>query len=167
MELPVRKSPRLKGYDYSLCGSYSLTICTYHHQQLLGNIFYDNQGNAIELSEIGLIVQNTLEGFNKRFPDFEIIKYSIMPNHIHILLKKLCCESNQARTISDFFCAFKSLATKEIRLKHPGIKIWKESFHDHIIRDERDFARHWNYIEQNVNNWQKDKFYKKKEESSS
>ncbi len=167
MKLPVRKSPRLKTYDYSLCGAYFLTICTYHHQQLLGNIVFDNQGNAIELSEIGLIVQNTLEGSNKRFPDFEIIKYSIMPNHIHILLEKLYCDSNQTRTISDFVCAFKSLATKEIRLKHPGIKIWKKSFHDHIIRDERDFARHWNYIEQNVNNWQKDIFYKKKEEYSS
>jgi REP element-mobilizing transposase RayT len=165
MERPVRKSPRLKGYDYSLYGAYFLTICTYHHQHLLGKIIVDHHGNSFDFSDIGLIVQKTLEGLAKRFPEFEIIKYSMMPNHLHILVAKLDSGTNQARTVSDFVCALKSLVTKEIHLNHPGMKIWKESFHDHIIRDERDFVAHWDYIDQNVNNWQKDEFFQKKEDS--
>ena len=162
MERPVRKSPRLKDYDYSLCGAYSLTICTYHHQHLLGKIDFDKQGNSINLSDNGLIVQQTLEGLSERFPEFEIINYSIMPNHIHILVVKGDSDGEKGRTVSDYVCAFKSLATKVIRLNHPGMRIWKESFHDHIIRDERDLVKHWDYIEQNANNWQKDEFFDKK-----
>ncbi len=162
MERPVRKSARLKDYDYSLSGAYSLTICTYHHQHLLGKIDANPKGISIELSAIGLIIQKTIERLPERFPEFEIIKYSIMPNHLHILIIKSDSSSHQDRTASDFVCALKSLATKEIRVNHPGMKIWQESFHDHIIRNEMDLAKHWDYIDQNVSNWQKDEFFNKK-----
>ena len=81
-----------------------------------------------------------------------------MPNHVHILVIKHGVGSS---SVSDVVCALKSLATKEIRLKHPGMKVWKESFHDHIIRNERDLIRHWDYIDQNINNWAKDRFFVK------
>jgi len=155
MERPVRKSPRLKNYDYSSCGAYSLTICAQH---LFGKIRFDPCGNTIELSDLGLIIQSTLEGLSIRYPDFEIIKYAIMPNHVHILVIKHGVGSS---SVSNVVCALKSLATKEIRLKHPGMKVWKESFHDHIIRNERDLIRHWDYIDQNINNWAKDRFFVK------
>lgn len=165
MERPVRKSPRLKNYDYSLCGAYSLTICTYNHQHLLGKIELDQHGNIIKLSEIGLIVQKALDGLTECFPEFEIVKYSIMPNHLHILVLKVDSDGYKGRTVSDCVCAFKSLATREVRSQHPGKRIWKESFHDHIIRNERDLAKHWDYIEQNLNNWKKDEFFNKKEQT--
>ena len=158
MERPVRKSPRLKNYDYLSCGAYSLTICAHHHQHLFGRIQFDPCGNTIELSDLGLIILSTLEGLSIRYPDFEIIKYAIMPNHVHILVIKHGVGSS---SVSDVVCALKSLATKEIRLKHPGMKVWKESFHDHIIRNERDLIRHWDYIDQNINNWAKDRFFVK------
>ena len=166
MEKPVRKSPRLKNYDYSLCGVYSLTICTYHHQYLLGKINANPHGNSIEVSDIGLIIQKTLEGLPDRFPEFEIVNYSIMPNHIHLLVAKLGSDTHQDRTISDFVCVLKSLATRQIRYKYPGMRIWQESFHDHIIRNEKDLVMHWDYIDQNVNNWQKDEFFNRKERST-
>ena len=37
-ELPVRKSPRLSGYDYSLNGAYFITICVEGRHELLGKI---------------------------------------------------------------------------------------------------------------------------------
>lgn len=166
MERPVRKSPRLKNYDYSLCGAYSLTICTHHHQDLLGRIEFDQQANSLKLSDMGLIVQKTLEDLPERFPEFEIVKYSIMPNHIHLLVAKSVSCLQRSPTVSDLVCALKSLATKEIRVNHPGKKIWQESFHDHIIRNEKDLVMHWDYIDQNVNNWKKDEFFIKKERPS-
>jgi len=166
MELPVRKSPRLKNYDYSSCGAYSLTICTYQYHHIFGNVDLQNKEKLLKLSEIGLIVQTILEGITQRFPEFEIINYSIMPNHIHMLVLKSASSVQKSRTISDFVCAFKSLATREIRVNHPGMKIWKASFHDHIIRNERDLLKHWDYIDQNVNNWQKDEFFNRKERST-
>ena len=38
-------------------------------------------------------------------------------------------------------------------------KIWQRSFHDHIIRGERDYREIWEYIDTNVVRWEKDKFY--------
>ncbi len=38
MELPKRKSTRLKGYDYGTPGAYFVTICTHNRKCILGNI---------------------------------------------------------------------------------------------------------------------------------
>lgn len=38
MELPNRKPTRLKNYDYSSCGAYFVTICTYNRVRLFGEI---------------------------------------------------------------------------------------------------------------------------------
>jgi len=38
-ELPVRKHPRLKEYDYSGAGFYYVTICTYNKQPILSRVF--------------------------------------------------------------------------------------------------------------------------------
>jgi len=115
---------------------------------------------------MGLIVKKTLEDLPKRFPEFEIVNYSIMPNHIHLLVLKSDLSSQKSHSVSDFVCALKSLATKDIRVNHPGTKVWQDSFHDHIIRNEKDLAKHWDYIDQNVNNWQKDQLFNEKKRPS-
>ena len=38
MDLPKRKSTRLKGYDYSTPGMYFVTVCVKNKEYLLGNI---------------------------------------------------------------------------------------------------------------------------------
>jgi len=156
---PVRKSPRLEGYDYSLCGTYFLTICSYKFQHLFGKIDFGIQENYINLSEIGTIIKTCLEELPGRFPEFEILNYVIMPNHLHLLISKVDLGNPRVITISDFVCAFKSLTTRDVRLNYPYKQIWKESFHDHIIRNDRDLAIHWGYIEQNVNRWKEDKYF--------
>lgn len=35
---------------------------------------------------------------------------------------------------------------------------WQRSFHEHIIRNEKEFKRISDYIVANPSNWQKDKF---------
>ena len=37
--------------------------------------------------------------------------------------------------------------------------LWQTSYHDHIIRDEEDFLRHWTYIDQNPALWAEDEYY--------
>ncbi len=159
MNRPVRKSPRLNGYDYSSCGAYFLTICSNKFKQLFGSIQLGLRENTMILSEIGMIVQNNLELLPGRFPEFETLNYVVMPNHVHLLVLKSDSGTSYDRSIPDFVCAFKSLATQEIRRKYPSKPVWKESFHDHIIRNERDLKTHWDYIDQNVNRWQKDKYF--------
>jgi hypothetical protein len=41
----------------------------------------------------------------------------------------------------------------------PGKKVWQRGFYDHIIRDEGDYRRAWDYIEENPRRWLKDEEY--------
>ena len=57
-------------------------------------------------------------------------------------------------TISRVIQQMKGYATKQI-----GHSIWQKSFHDHIIRNDRDYQRIWAYIDTNPAKWEQDCFY--------
>ena len=38
-------------------------------------------------------------------------------------------------------------------------KLWQKSYYDHIIRDENDYIKICEYIENNLLKWEQDKFY--------
>jgi REP element-mobilizing transposase RayT len=39
--------------------------------------------------------------------------------------------------------------------------IWQKSFYDHIIRDENEYLRIWEYIDENLLKWETDEYYVK------
>ena len=66
---------------------------------------------------------------------------------------------NQGKeTLSSIVGSFKSVVTKHAHRIHADFE-WQERFHDHIIRDTEEYGKIANYIENNVANWQNDKFY--------
>lgn len=88
MEVPKRKSARLKEYDYSQNGAYFITICTHNKQ----NLFWEpSVGVGIPddpitvLSDYGKYVNDTIEFIHINNINISIDKYVIMPNHIHII----------------------------------------------------------------------------------
>ncbi|MBQ7799940.1 MAG: hypothetical protein IJ370_05555, partial [Oscillospiraceae bacterium] len=62
--------------------------------------------------------------------------------------------SSPTKSIPQLVKSFKTLITKEI-----GKSIFQRSFHDHVIRDERDYLKIWNYIDTNPAKWNVDCFY--------
>ena len=42
-----------------------------------------------------------------------------------------------------------------------GFDMWQKSYHDHIIRNETDYQRIWQYIDQNPATWLQDCYYTK------
>ena len=66
--------------------------------------------------------------------------------------------SPKSGTISTIIRSYKSVVTKNSHYIHADFE-WQERFHDHIIRDSESFERIQNYIENNVANWNDDKFY--------
>lgn len=66
---------------------------------------------------------------------------------------------NQGKnTVSSIIGSYKSAVTKHanrLRLEFG----WQTRFHDHIIKNDKDFVKISNYIENNVANWNDDKFY--------
>ncbi len=144
MNLPKRKPTRLKEYDYSTQGAYFITICTKDRKKLLSKIIV-GQGLAPaenQLTLYGNIVKKQIGLLEKRYKEIKIDNYVIMPNHIHLLMSisKTTAGASPCPTISDVVCALKSLTTTECRKN--GLKeqhLFQSSFHDHIIRGERDY----------------------------
>ena len=156
-DLPKRKSGRLKGYDYSRNGAYFITICVQGRHEMLGKIVAEDSDPHIELSEYGIIVDKYLSGMRG------IQKYVIMPNHIHLIIAVgdnwdgsmwSSTPTNGSPSVSQIIKSFKTLVTKEI-----GFSMFQRSFHDHIIRNESEYQKIWQYIDTNPHKWKEDCFY--------
>ncbi len=123
------------------------------------------------LNEFGIIANDQLEWLQNQYPYIILHSYIVMPNHIHAVIeidssllktvpnldepKKI----EKIKSLSQIMGAFKTTSSKLI---HEAGKIdfaWHRSFHDHIIRDESAYLNIVNYIENNPNSWNKDKFY--------
>ena len=50
-------------------------------------------------------------------------------------------------------------ALKRLVNRETGENIWQRSYHDHVIRGERDYLEIWNYIDTNPARWREDCFY--------
>ena len=77
-------SNRHPNWDYSLAGSYFITICTANREHYFGEIIDDE----MELSEIGKVVLNEWMKTPELRPDMNIIldEFCIMPNHFHAII---------------------------------------------------------------------------------
>ncbi len=164
MELPKRKSTRLKEYDYSSPGAYFITICVKNHRQLLSEVVGQGLAPAVtNLTKYGKITEEQIHNLSHRYPSVTIDKYVIMPNHIHLLLSlhDAAAGASPCPTISDVICSFKSITT--IHCRKNGLKdvqLFQSSFHDHIIHGEQDYLKIWEYIDNNPSTWENDIFYR-------
>ena len=161
--LPKRKSPRLKGYDYSTPGLYFLTVCVKSREYLLGKIVGcgDFDAPKMILSEYGVILDKYINLMNSKYSHIKIEKYVIMPNHFHLILNikdyKIGASETAApynNETSKFISLLKRYCNKEY-----GENIWQSSCNDHIIRGEKDYKKIWEYIDSNVLRWENDCFY--------
>ena len=159
---PQRKPLRLKGYDYSLPGSYFLTICTKDRRPILSRISGFDGGGLPEhtLSVWGKTVDACIKEIPAHYTGVVLEKYVVMPNHIHILLTLPDIEdgapgsSRPTELIPKIVSALKRLTNRSA-----GIDLWQSSYMDHVIRDDADFQNHWNYIEHNPFRWAEDEYY--------
>jgi len=116
-----------------------------------------------ELTSMGKIVEEQLLDLPNRFPCIVIDKYVIMPNHVHVIfiILPISAGASPRPTIMDVVCAFKSLSTRLCN-KDEGItgrKIWQDSFHEHIIRNEQAYQKICKYIDENPVKWEEDRYF--------
>jgi len=155
-DLPVRKPNRLKDYNYGGNGAYFITICVKDRHEMLGKIVGAAIGRPFQttLSEYGTIVDKAIQKIGEKYESVKVDQYVIMPNHIHMILTVDDRRAMRAPTISTVINQFKGYVSKQI-----GFSLWQKSFHDHIIRDERDYQNHWQYIDENPARWAEDEYY--------
>ena len=75
----------MKGYDYSSPGFYFVTICTRNREKLLCEIV---NGTPI-MARFGDIVQEEWEMLPGRFPNVELGEFTVMPNHVHGIIRSV------------------------------------------------------------------------------
>ena len=142
-----RKHPRLKNYDYSSRNSYFITICTFDKACIFGK---PNQ-----LNQRGMTAETVLLEMERHFSNVKVDKYVIMPNHVHMILTL----EGPNPGIPQIVGQYKSSVTRKIRETDPGQNVWQTSFHDHVIRNQKDYERIWLYVDSNPQNWSKDCFF--------
>lgn len=125
----------------------------------------------MNLSPIGKIAKECLEAIPNHFPHVELPLYVVMPNHIHCILiindpqmeKKDNSSKRphneygpQSMNLASVIRGFKIGVTKFARKNGLSFS-WQPRFYDHIIRNNDDWNRIAEYIENNVGRWDIDK----------
>ena len=166
LELPQRKRNRLTGRDYSGDGAYFITFCVKGRYPSLGEIDEIHVGDgvpdvpSVRLSDCGKYVERHIAGINKAYGSVSIVKYMIMPNHVHMIVR-IHETSGTSRTPSPTNETIPRLVStlKRFVNRDVGENIWQRSYHDHIIRGEADYRKIWEYIHTNPAQWKDDCFF--------
>ena len=178
-----RKTPRADFLDYDV-GDYFVTICTKGHKHFFGEI----TDNEIHLNELGMFCQRQLEKAHSFNDNIEIIVFTVMPNHVHAIIRIGYGEDAETSpsegnlfqrspnpymranpscqrhitVLSRYVSSFKGAVTKYA--KSIGLNFgWQPRYHDHFIRGAQDGNNIYEYIVDNVARWDKDCYRHRKE----
>jgi putative transposase len=156
---PQRHNLRLTNYDYSLQGSYFITICTSDKQCLFGQIV----DSKVKLNPFGIIVESVWKEIPLHYPDINNDVFIVMPNHIHGIItihegKRAGSKPAPTRPLSEIVRAFKTYSSRGINeLRHSqGVSVWQRNYYEHVIRNENDYHEIGEYIYYNPAKWETD-----------
>lgn len=182
-EIHRRRSIRLREYDYSQEGQYFITLCAHNREYLFGEII----AGGMILNDAGTIVQTQWTNLHLKYPNIELHKFVVMPNHFHGILQIATSFPNivgagSARPdTADESCDRAGKPHNRAGEPRPYVptlgnvvayfkyqtakqinlpaKLWQRNYHEHIIRDNDDYVRIGDYIVHNPAQWKNDCFY--------
>lgn len=155
-----RKIIRLQHWDYSWRATYHVTIITGKRTRWLGFI----ESGTRHLSPIGRYAHDQLAALDKRHSGLVNHAFVVMPDHIHLLItlpykKEGAQTPNPNRfgpqasgSLATVINLFKGAVTKWARQSTPAFS-WHGRYHEHIIRDDANFANTIRYIRENPTRW--------------
>jgi putative transposase len=169
-------STRLQNWDYSWKGKYFITICTRGFDDCFGEIL----DGRIYLSKLGIETELQWRNTIALRPDMNLTlhDYQVMPNHFHGIIeigrniynnyspqnKTQIRPKNkfgpQSKNLASVIRGFKGSVTTYARI-NKILFDWQPRFHDHIIRNDVELIKIKTYIQNNVKNWNRDKFHRK------
>ncbi|MCX7710314.1 MAG: transposase [Clostridia bacterium] len=161
IDFPQRKQLRLKEYDYSLPGTYFVTICAIERLSLFGEIV-ETGGNInqrrIQPSEIGKIVSECWNNININTDCVKTDAFCLMPNHIHGIIQIYEAGGQRRPPLQKIIQGFKSVSTRRC-FKYDCKNIWQRGYYEHIINSDHELQNVRQYIIHNANNWREDQYF--------
>jgi putative transposase len=133
------------------------------------------------LNPCGTIAAQQWYWLEQQYPYVHLHAFIVMPNHVHGIIEinrelmkitdsfayLLPGPSIKIKALSELIGAYKTTSSKQIHLleapdgTHPYHAFhWQRSFHDHIIRNQKEYDQITAYIQNNPSSWVKDRFYK-------
>ncbi len=150
-----RHSVRLRGYDYSQPGMYFVTVCAASGKKPFGKV----EESGVALNWCGRLVSEIWLHTPKILPFVTLDDFVVMPDHLHLLF---FLERQQEKhcSVGQIIGSFKSESTRRIGIEranrwpeHGAVAVWQRSFHDRIVRDERELNLKRQYIRENPQRW--------------
>ncbi len=166
----LRKSIRLKGYDYSQAGLYFITICTQERKHFFGKI----ENGKIILNGFGKVAEEEWIKTAEIRKNILLHEYVVMPNHFHGIVEithKISCADEidnkfklPSNNIGAIVRGFKAAVCRGV-LQYARTdtqyartdKIWHRNYWEHIIRNGNEYNRISDYIKNNPSKWNNDK----------
>lgn len=135
----------------------------------------DSQFAQMHLNDAGEMVENLYRETIRQFKNVIDAKHVIMPNHFHGIIamdrskprtSTTRADMESAPTLSAIIQAFKRYTTikyvdgvKDGRFTPFNKRIWQRNYYERIIRDETEYLRIWQYIDENPARWEEDKCF--------
>mgnify|MGYP005774776003 CR=1 FL=1 len=182
MGMQTRKLIRLQGYDYAQNGVYFITVCSHNRVHWLGEIVGAHLCVRPEIPKDAIapdkMVEKWLLEIEHKYINTKILKYVIMPNHIHFLIWNPGTDDTKTGAhigapLQEIMKWFKTQTTNEYirgvkRGWYPAFDqhIWQRSYYDHIVRSRAEYRQIWQYIEENPLKWELDCYYHPEEMTS-
>ena len=158
---------RRQGWDYATTGWYFITVNCYAGEMYFGRV---EQGKMI-LSELGYAAATAWRAMERVYPVLVIDAWVIMPNHVHFLFAINNPEHRQylpnafqrmvPNSVSSIMNHFKGRITKYAKRESISFA-WQPKFYDRIVRSREEFHNIRQYIIDNPQKWESDRFYTKK-----
>ena len=144
----IRRSTRLRSYDYRTPGSYFVTICTDQREPILARII----GWSSRLTIVGRAVAHELEATSLHRPFVTLDSWIIMPDHLHALFH---ISSGGTSGLAEVVRGFKSASTRAANLIRgkPGRRLWQRNYYERVVRGQEDVERIRQYIASNPSRW--------------
>ncbi|TVP88331.1 MAG: transposase [Pseudomonadaceae bacterium] len=161
--LPQRKSPRLKNFNYQARNIFFITLCTHQRRLYFGSI----NGGEMRPSSVGILTRDMWLRLPRHVPGLELLDFVLMPNHLHAIIitpgrsdgQPECFGKPRSGSLPTIMRNYKAAVTREVRLTYRVKQLWQRGFYEHVVRDEKDYLRIAEYIAQNPLKWHVDRLY--------
>ena len=116
------------------------------HPVFITNVTFDRKKILTEAENLHLL-WDTLFAVKARY-EFNLNAYVILPDHFHWIITIPGESLNFSKIMLNFKWNY-SMNYKKLNRQNREIHIWQRGFWDHIIRDEKDYRNHLDYIHWN------------------
>ena len=153
--LPERRNPRWRNYDYSRSGSYFITVCAHDKKQIFSLIVKDSSNQQlrrgessinVDLTDVGRLIENAILSVPVEYSFAEIPYYVIMPDHFHMIIDVASGSSERDVSVSSIVRYIKVCVTSKAKRMTGLDTIFQRSFYDRVIRTDAEYEDTRDYI---------------------